>query len=66
MSKKNVTQRIGEEFSKELEEIQEQRLDLRIDKKKKSFRRLTNLIVKHSDWKKIKKDTIEIELENVK
>ncbi len=64
MSKKNITARMGEDFSKELEEIKDERLNRKIDKKRKSTRRLTNLIVKHRDWKKIKEDTIEVDLEN--
>lgn len=64
--KNNITSRIGEAFSKELEEIKEKRLESGIDKKRKSTRRLTNTIVKHRDWKKIKQDTIEVKLENEK
>jgi len=66
MSKENVTARIGNDFEKELDEIKRIRLEKGIDKKKKSTRKLTNLIVKHSDWTKIKKDTIEVKLENGK
>lgn len=66
MSKKNVTARLGDEFSKELEEIKDERLARKIDKKRKSTRRLTNLIVKHRDWKTIKEDTIEVNLEDEK
>ena len=66
MSNKNVTSRIGEDFSNEIENIKEERINRGIDKKKKSTRRLTNLIVKHRDWKTIKEDTIEIDLENEK
>lgn len=64
--KENVTARMGDEFSKELEEIKEERLKRGIDKKRKSTRVLTNLITKHSAWKKIKEDTIEVDLENAK
>lgn len=63
MKEKNVTSRIGKEFNDELEDIKEERLKRKIDKKRKSTRRLTNLIIKHRDWKKIKEDTIEIKLE---
>ena len=59
---RNVTARIGEDFSKEIEEIKDERLERGIDKKKKSTRRLTNLIVKHRGWGKIKEDTILINL----
>jgi len=66
MSKKNVTARMGEDFSRELEDVKDERLKRGIDKKRKSTRRLTNLIVKHRDWKTIKEDTIEVNLENEK
>lgn len=58
------TARMGEDFSKEIENIKQERLDKGIDKKRKSTKKLTNLIVKHKAWEKIKKDTIEINLEN--
>lgn len=64
--KKNVTTRIGEDFSKELEEIKQERLDKKLDKKKKSIRRLTNLIIKHDAWPKIKKGLLEVNLEDEK
>lgn len=60
---KNVTARIGEDFSKELEEIKDARIEKGIDKKRKSTKRLTNLITRHKSWKTIKEDTIEINLE---
>ena len=50
--------RIGEIFIAEIEDIKRIRLEKGIDKKKKSTRRLTNLIIKHQGWKKIKEDTI--------
>jgi len=59
----NTTQRLGEDFNKELEEIKDERLARGIDKKRKSTRKLTNLMVKHDAFKKIKEDTIEIKLE---
>ena len=64
MNGKNVTARIGEDFSREMEEIKKERVDRGIDKKKKSTRRLTNLMVKHKHFQKIKEDTIEINLED--
>ena len=66
MTVKNVTARIGDDFSRELEFIKKERVDRKIDKKKKSTKKLTNLIVKHSGWEKIRADTIEVNLENVK
>lgn len=62
----NKLQRIGEDFNNEIEDIKNVRLESGIDKKRKSTRRLTNLIIKHQDWKKIKRDTINIKLEGVK
>ncbi len=66
MTLKNVTARIGEDFNKELEDIIKKRIEIGKDKKKKSKRRLTNLIVKHRDWNTIKNDTIEVNLEDEK
>lgn len=62
MNTKNKTARIGEDFNREIEEIKKERKERKIDKNKKSTRILTNLIVKHRDWKKIKEDTIELKL----
>lgn len=56
---KTVTARIGEDFNKELDDIKEERLKRNIDKKRKSTKKLTNLIIQHSGWKKIKEDTIK-------
>lgn len=61
---KNITSRIGSHFSKEIEEIKDIRLKKGIDKKRKSTRKLTNLIVRHRAWERIKEDTIEVNLEN--
>lgn len=66
MSDTNKTARIGEEFNREIEEIKKERVDSGIDKKKKSTKTLTNLIIEHRDWAKIKKDTIELNFENRK
>lgn len=55
--------RIGIAFDNEIEEIKKQRVDKGIDKKKRSTRKLTNLIIKHRDWKDIKKDLIELNLD---
>lgn len=64
--KNNVIERIGERFSKEIEEIKKIRLENNIDKKKKSTRQLTNLIIHHKYWKIIKKEMCEINLEEKK
>ena len=59
-----VTARIGLDFNKEIEEIKKERINSGIDKKKKSTKRLTNLLTKHEDWNKIKQDTIEVSLDD--
>lgn len=61
MTGKTITARIGEAFNKEIQEIKEARLKSGIDKKKKSTRRLTNLLIKHKHWPKIKGEAIEEE-----
>lgn len=58
----NHTVRIGNNFHKEIENIQEERLDSGIDKKKKSMRVLSNLLVRHKLWNKIKQEMIEVNL----
>lgn len=55
----NVTTRVGERFNKEVEEIKKKRIELGIDKKKKSTRFLSDLIVRHLLWKKIKEEIIK-------
>lgn len=60
---KNHTARVGMDFTEELIEIQETRLNLGIDKKKKSIRRLTDLIPTHNLWSRIKADMLKINLE---
>ncbi len=59
-----VTARIGLDFAEELEDIKKERRERGIDKKRKSTKRLTNLFVKHRYWKKIKEDTIEVDLDD--
>lgn len=66
MKGKNVTARIGKAFSEELEFIKKERLDRCIDKKKKSTKKLTNLIITHRDWLNIKADIVKVNLENDK
>lgn len=63
MMEPNKTTRVGQKFNDEIEEIKKARVDSGIDKKKKSTKTLTNLITEHKAWGKIKKDTIEINLE---
>lgn len=63
MKQENKTARIGESFSIELEKIKDARLERKVDKKRKSIKKLTNLIIKHKNWPKIKEDLIEVKLE---
>lgn len=58
-----VTARIGLDFAEEMEEIKKERINRGIDKKRKSTKRLTNLLTKHKAWEKIKEDTIEVNLD---
>lgn len=55
--------RVGTEFNKELELIKEARINTGIDKKKKSTRKLTDMIIKHENWPEIRKDLIKVRLE---
>jgi hypothetical protein len=57
-------ERIGDQFNMELEKIKEKRMEIGIDKKKRSTRELTNLLIKHSNWSKIREDTIMFNFEN--
>lgn len=63
MTNSSIINRIGKDFNKEIENIKYERLLKGIDKKKKSTRMLTDLIIKHRDWKKIKEDTINLIIE---
>lgn len=63
MKGKNVTARIGEKFSAELEEIKEARLKSGIDKKRKSTRKLTDLFTTHKSWERIKQEAINLDNE---
>lgn len=56
-----ITARIGKDFNEELLNIIDERKIKGLDKTKKSIRFLTNLLVKHDLWKKIKKDIINFE-----
>lgn len=66
MLKIPVLSRNGEVFSREIEDIKNKRLEFQIDKKRKSTRTLTNLLVKHTLWMKIKNDMINLNLEKRK
>lgn len=58
------TARICAEFNKELEDIIKKRVEKGTDKKKKSKKKLTNLIIKHIRWKEMKHDLMDINLED--
>lgn len=58
----NHTVRVGDNFHNEMEEIKESRIEKGIDKKKKSTRVLSNLLVRHKLWNKIKEEMIEVDL----
>ena len=53
-------QRIGQEFEKRIDYIKKKRLDLGIDEKELSTRRITNQFPRHEFWQHIEKDTIEL------
>ena len=57
----NKLQRIGEVFDKEIEDIKTQRLLLGLDKKKKSTRALTDLLVTHTQWSTIKDEMVRFD-----
>lgn len=59
----NSIVRVGIEFEKELEEIKDARIESGLDKKRKSTRKLTNLIIKHNSWPDVRDDLIEIKIE---
>lgn len=58
---KEYVRRLAENFHEEIEEIKEERMKRKIDKKKISNGKLTNMIPKHKHWKKIKEDLINHE-----
>ena len=59
---KNHTERIGVDFSLELKEIEDRREESGLDKKRRSTRELTNLIIKHVHWPVIKEEMIELNI----
>jgi hypothetical protein len=61
----NATKRVGIEFDRELEEIKDARIESGVDKKRKSTRKLTNLIIKHNSWPYVREDLIKIKIEGV-
>lgn len=62
----NKTQRIGDRFNTELEKIKDRRIELKIDKTRRSTRELTNLITRHNSWEEIKEDLVKVNPERYK
>ncbi len=63
-SYKNHTARIGYDFNKQVEKINEMRKES--GKKPISMNVLTNLLIKHNSWTLIVKDLINFDLKNGK
>jgi len=61
---KNHTTRVGFDFNKEIEKMNEKRKEL--GKKSISMNVLTNLLIKHSSWSEIYKDLIYFETKTKK
>ena len=62
MSKKyGVQARIGKRFNKEVEDIKVERIINKKSKEKPSTRTISNLIIRHKNFRKIKEDIIELE-----
>ncbi|KKM64850.1 hypothetical protein LCGC14_1497220 [marine sediment metagenome] len=59
---KNHTARIGYNFNREVERINEKRKE--IGKKQISMNVLTNLLIKHNSWSIMFKDLIKFELKH--
>lgn len=57
----NKTERIHPRFHDEVKEIIEDRLKTGIDKKKKSFRYISGLIIRNGFWKNMKQEIKEFE-----
>ena len=55
----NHTARMGTTCMNEFNEILDKRLERKIDKKRKSIRVISELIVTHKRWPEMKKDAIE-------
>ena len=56
---KNILTRIDPRFNNELEDIKNERLKRKIDRKKISSRKLTSLIPRYKGWGKMKEEIIE-------
>ena len=56
---KNILTRVDPRFNDELEDIKEQRLKRKIDKKRISSNKLTSLIPRYKGWSKMKEEIIE-------
>lgn len=61
MNNENKTTRVHPKFKEELNDIKKKRIKDGLDKKKKSDRAITGLIIRHDYWKDIKGDIIGAE-----
>ncbi len=55
-----VQARIGNTFHKRIEVIKDSRLQLGLSKDRPGTEKISNMIIKHSNWKKIEEDIIKI------
>jgi hypothetical protein len=65
MNKYGVQQRVGERFVEEVDDIKIERIKNKKSKEKPSTKTISNLIVRHKNFKKIKEDIIYLEEEKL-
>ena len=61
---KNHLTRVGEDFARNVQKINEKRIEL--GSKKLSIRLLTNILIKHKSWPIIVEDLINLNLKELK
>lgn len=59
---KGAMQRIGDNFKKEIDNINKERIKRGIDKRNKSVRKITDLITRHNSWPIIKEEIINLDM----
>ena len=59
---KNHTTRVGEDFSRDIQKMNDKRIEL--GRKKLSIRLLTNILIKHNSWPIIIDDLINLNLQS--
>ena len=64
--KYGVQSRVGNRFHKEIEDIKDKRLRNGKSSDRESIVNVTNAIIRHKHWEKIKIDLIELEEEELK